>query len=55
MTAYEQLFAECEASVEAEEAKPKVARIVMTDSCIITEEMRRRIELNAFRRRHEYR
>ena len=52
---YEALFAECEAVEEAEEAKPKIARIVLTDSCIITEEMRRRIEMNAYRRQHVYR
>ena len=52
---YDALFAECEAVVEAEDAKPKVARIVLTDSCIITDEMRRRIEMNAYRRQHVYR
>jgi len=50
------LFAECEAAVEAEESKPKVARIVLVDSCIITPEMRRKIEMEAYRRQqHGYR
>jgi hypothetical protein len=52
---YEELFEECVSVVETEESKPKTARIVLTDSCIITEEMRRRIEMNAYRRQHGHR
>lgn len=51
MSDLEQLFAECVAVQEVEEAKPQATCMIMVDSMIITTEMRRTIEMNAYRRR----